>query len=98
MDSRAKQCSSVITSGLKFDEGVAVLPKTRSIVAKYGDRYRSCKRHVNPAFQTGMSDRVFGVRFMTLLQSGSGASQAATAGETSSRIRSLSIIGMVKEV
>ncbi|WP_137131892.1 hypothetical protein [Rhizobium sp. FY34] len=97
-DGWAKQCPSVAMPSLPFDEGAVVLPKTLPIVAKYGDHDRLRKRHVSPAYQTGVNDRVFGVRFMTLLQSGSGTIQAAMAGETISRIRFPSIIGMVKEV
>jgi hypothetical protein len=82
---------------IQFEEGVAVLPKTRSIVAKHGGRSRSRKRHVSPVQLSGVNDRVFGVRLMTLLLSGSSAVQADRAGAVAVLVRSRSSTGMVKE-
>jgi hypothetical protein len=58
---------------LGFEEGVAVLPETRSIVVKDDDRIWSSQRRALPVSKPGVSDRVFGVCLMTLLLSKSSA-------------------------
>lgn len=90
-------CQPDYSARRQFEEGVAVLPKTRSIVTKCGDLDPSQKRRLSPE-RSGVNDRVFGVTLMKIPQNDTGAAHARRRAANLSVVPACSSTDMVKEV